>query len=367
MDLYIANAGSLLDYDAPEVRDWASIYNLIALNVSLVDRTGALRVPFHFKIYPPFEFARIAEADSLSYEACCDRRARELLALQDELGLPLALLYSGGIDSTLALISFAKVLSPAELKERVHVYLSNDSILENPRFYYDFVRTHCTIRASEDFTTVLDGKHIMVGGEHNDQLFGSDIIGKIVQQHPMRAVHQPYTRRFLVDFFVARGLPAPAAHRWFELLDAHIRAAGAPVETIFQFFWWLNFVFKWQSVYFRILLRVDKAGRALVDQRFCDRCYHHFYSPVYFQRWSMDNPDLKIKDSWASYKFTAKDLIYEFNKDEDYWKHKIKVGSLSRLFLQKDTAVGLSSRFDYLDSLRGPDLYNPDNAFQDAA
>ncbi|SHN17666.1 hypothetical protein SAMN05192549_105169 [Duganella sacchari] len=367
MELYIANAGSLLDYEAPEVRDWASIYNLIALNVSLVDRSNVIQVPFRFRIYPPFEFARIAEADSLSYEACCDRRARELLALQEDLGVPLAVLYSGGIDSTLVLISFAKVLSPAELRERVHVYMSNDSIVENPRFYYDFVRRHCTIRASEDFTSVLDGRHIMVGGEHNDQLFGSDIIGKIVQQQPFSVVHQPYRRDFLVNFFVSKGLPEAAAHHWFSLLDQHIRDTGAPVHSVFEFFWWLNFIFKWQSVYFRILLRVDKAQRSRIDQQFCNRYYHHFYSPAYFQKWSMTHPELKIQDSWASYKFTAKDLIYEFNKDADYRRDKIKIGSLSRLFLQKDTAVGLSSEFAYLDSLRGPDLYQPDNSFKDAS
>ena len=367
MDLYIANAGSLLNYDSPEVRSWASIYNLIALNVSLVDRTNTVKVPFNFKIYPPFEFAAIASADTLTYEECCERRVRELLALQDRCGLPIVLLYSGGIDSTLVLISFAKVLSAAQLKERVHVYLSNDSILENPRFYYDFVRKNCTIRASEDFTTVLDGRHIMVGGEHNDQLFGSDLIGKIAQRHPFSVVHRPYTKEFLVKFFVETGLTAEAADHWYEILDAHIKATNAPVTTVFEFFWWLNFIFKWQSVYFRILLRIDKPRREVINQSFCDQCYHHFFSPAYFQKWSMDNPGLKIKDTWTSYKFTAKDLIYDFNKDEDYWKHKIKIGSLSRLFLQKDTAVGLSSDFQFLDSLQGPDLYNPNNSFKSAS
>jgi hypothetical protein len=124
MSLYIASAGSLVNHDSPDVRSWASIYHLLAMNVSLVDRAGIVSVPFNFEIYKPFEFSRIRQADTLTYEACCDRRARELLALQDQIGVPIALLYSGGIDSTLVLVSFAKVLSPAQLKERVHVYMS---------------------------------------------------------------------------------------------------------------------------------------------------------------------------------------------------------------------------------------------------
>jgi hypothetical protein len=367
MDLYIANTGSLSNILLPDVRRWASIYNLIALNVSLVDRTNAVQVPFNFKTYPPFEYARIADADCLTYEACCDRRARELLALQDLYGLPLAVLYSGGIDSTLVLISFAKILSRAQLRERIHVYMSNDSILENPNFYHEFVRKHCTIRSSEDFTTVLDGCHIMVGGEHNDQLFGSDVIGKIAQQHPFNVVHQPYSRQFIIEFFMQTGLSLSDADCWFDLIDRHIRQLNAPVSSVFEFFWWLNFIFKWQCVYFRILLRVDRFQRGLIDHQFCERYYHHFYSPAYFQRWSMDNPDLKIKDTWASYKFTAKNLIHDFNKDDNYRDHKLKIGSLSRLFLQKDTAVGLNSDFLFLDSLDQYDLYQQNNSFRTAS
>jgi len=367
MSLYIANAGPLLGHEAAGVANWSAIYNLVGLNVSLVDRAGTVALPFHFKAYEPFSFANVAQADSLSYEECCDRRARELLALQDACGLPIALLYSGGIDSTLVLVSFAKVLSPAELKERIHVYLSNDSILENPRFYFDFVRKHCTIRASEDFTTVLDGRHIMVGGEHNDQLFGSDLVGKLAQRYPFETALKPWNKAFLVNYFTEIGMPPEAADQWFEILAGHIRAHNAPVTTIFDFFWWLNFIFKWQSVYFRILLRVDKAQRAHINQAFCERHYHHFFSAPYFQKWSFDHPHLKIKDSWATYKFTAKDLIYDFNKDEDYWKNKIKVGSLCRLFLQKDTALGLTSDFRFLDTLQGLDIYNPVNSFNTAS
>ena len=364
MDLYIGNVGALLDYDEPEVRDWASIYKLIALNVSLVDRANVVEVPFRFKVYPPFEFARVKEAESLSYEACCDLRARELLALQDRLGLPIVLLYSGGIDSTLVLVSFAKVLSPSQLRERIQVFMSNDSIVENPNFYYGFVRKNCTLRASEEFTRILDRRHIVVGGEHNDQLFGSDLIAKVTRDQPFGTVHKSYTKDSIVRFFAFTGMSEEAATVWYELIVRHIEAMNAPVETTFQFFWWLNFMFKWQSVYFRILLRIDKLRRGGIDQDFCENYYHHFFSTPYFQKWSYENSDLKIKDTWASYKFTAKDLIYDFNRDDEYRRNKLKFGSLSRLFLQKETAFGLTSDFQFLDSLKGVELYNANNSFK---
>ena len=94
---------------------------------------------------------------------------------------------------------------------------------------------------------------------------------------------------------------------------------------------------------------------------------HHFYSPACFQRWSTENPDLKIKETWASYKFTAKNLLHDFNKDDDCRDHKLKKGSLSRLFLQRDTAVGLNSDFLFLGSLDRNGLYQQNNSFRTAS
>ena len=50
-----------------------------------------------------------------------------------------------------------------------------------------------------------------------------------------------------------------------------------------------------------------------------------FYDDAELQRWSMTNPDLKIKKTEASYKWTFKDLIYKYTKDADYRDHKLKV------------------------------------------
>jgi hypothetical protein len=135
------------------------------------------------------------------------------------------------------------------------------------------------------------------------------------------------------------------------------------VTSVFEFFWWLNFIFGWQAAHFRILLQ---AGRRPLDDPFCERRYHQFYSPAYFQKWAMANPGLKIRKSWASYKFPARDLIYEFTGDEDYWQNKAGVASLERLHLPQPAARGLNTQFDLLDALRDPGLYNLNNSFRGA-
>ena len=41
----------------------------------------------------------------------------------------------------------------------------------------------------------------------------------------------------------------------------------------------------------------------------------HFFDSTEFQLWSMNNPDKKIKDTLDSYKWIAKDYIYDYTND----------------------------------------------------
>ena len=78
----------------------------------------------------------------------------------------------------------------------------------------------------------------------------------------------------------------------------------------------------------------------------------------------MTHPHLKIKDSWSSYKFYVKDLIYQFTQDGIYREQKVKWGSLYKLFIAKNTPVGLTTNFEYLDVIDRDYFYNPNNSFK---
>ncbi len=360
--LYIANCQSLADYPKQDVKVWTGIYSVLGFNVSLVDRTGRLKLPFNFELYEPFRLPTDLNGFTDTYEDCCNNRVKDILAIQQREQVPIALLYSGGIDSTLVLVSFAKLLGTA-LKDRVTVFLSTDSIKENPKFYYSFVRKNCRLDSSEKFSYLFDGSHIIVGGEHNDQLFGSDIIGKITRARSYEDSQLRCTRENITGFFKQEGMEQQTADAWFDLLSEHARGAPCAIETVFDFFWWLNFVFKWQNVYFRMLLRINKEQYKHINRPFIEKYYHHFYSSQAFQRWAILNKDLKIKSSWRSYKFHAKEIIYNFNRDRDYLENKAKIGSLSRLFVQKRAAVALTSNCEYLHQVDPGAFYNPINSF----
>lgn len=362
--LYIARCNDLFNLNTPDVKKWSSVYKMIPTNVSLVDRCSYVKMPYRFKLYEPFNMPRDLSNFNLTYEQCCDKRAAELIALSRSINKPITVFYSGGIDSTAVLIAFMKALDPQELKSRIKVALTLDSINENVNFYYDYIRPRCTMISSEYMSSMIDGSSIVVGGEHNDQLFGSDIIGNIYRFGNYDQIHKPYTREFIVGW-MKRTMTEAEANVWFDVLDNQIRkTAPCEVRTNFHFFWWYNFCFKWQCVFFRMFTRMDTDQRSKLNDEFINTYYHHFYSSVDFQKWSMLNHRLKLGDDWGGYKLESKKYIYDYNKDEKYRDEKIKSGSLYRLFLQKKTAVALTDSYEFIDNAINPiDFYQVDNSF----
>lgn len=362
--LYIGRVYSLMGSAPLDVKRWSNFYdNIIGSNISLCDRSGVVKLPYNFKVYDKFKLPTDLDGFNKTYEQICAERTQELLKLQDKLQVPINIYYSGGIDSTLVVIEFMKALSPSEARDRLRIKMSPESLRENPNFYFDHIRPKLSFESSESFSSDFDRSCIIVGGEHNDQLFGTDIIAKFVKYRPFETVHLPYTRDIVVGYFIFRGMEEIHANYWFDVLDVLARSAPCEIKTVFQFFWWLNFAMKWQCVYFRMLLRADRELRDGINQDYVDSYFHHFFSTDDFQRWAMTNPHLKIKNTWQSYKFHAKDLIYDYTKDADYRDHKIKYPSLYKLFLQKDTPIGLTENYEYLYELDREKLYVPNNSF----
>ena len=363
---YIANS-AYLNQDLPGVQAWNKIYKMIGTHSTLVDRCESIQMPYNFKLYEPFKMPRDLVDFNKSYEDCCEERTKELVELSRHLGKPITIFYSGGIDSTLVLISFMKYLSKEEFQSRIRVALSMESITENANFFYDYVRPNCNMINSDNIHNMFDGSTIMVGGEHNDQLFGSDIIGNIYRVYgDFGEMNKTYSREHALKWF-KNYMDEPTANIWFDLLDNHIKTqAPCEVTTNFHFWWWLNFSFKWQNVFFRMIVRINKDHRSNITHDFVRNYFHHFYSTENFQRWSMLNHDLKIKDSWATYKWESKRLIYEFNRDKVYLDEKVKIGSLVKLFLQKTMPQAVTSNFEFLNTVsleNLDDYYNPNNSF----
>tara|TARA_Y100000114_G_scaffold140532_1_gene145470 strand:+ start:7206 stop:8936 length:1731 start_codon:yes stop_codon:yes gene_type:complete len=239
--------------------------------------------------------------------------------------------WSGGIDSTVALISLLKS-KPSDWHDKLKVVYTDNSIEEYSLFWNNYIkdkirsekvvlpqiapdkaRVKDIDRYSMDkpfFSPVL--KHIAdnlntgltITGECGDQLFGSSGF-----------ISNPSILNMSVDQFLEKRFPN-------HIDDIKLFNSKSPyrILSITDLFWWWNFNLKWEEVSHRSLALV-KNSNDLNNVR-------HFFRTDDFQRWSILNPDEKIKDTLRSYKFTAKKYIYDYTSDEDYRDNKLKIGSL---------------------------------------
>jgi hypothetical protein len=289
-----------------------------------IDRTGRITIPIRsVSLFPIPEFRVFTN----SYEEVCDQRARGLLEQADRLGVRIYVLYSGGIDSTCLLVSLLKHATPLQRKNIV-VLLSHESISENPRFYEDHIRGKLRVESSLMFVNLLGGNDILLSAELNDQVLGSDVVAQLIVRFGASAIHRPYDRGQMVALFgTALNGDTRAAGFCVDLFERLRDAAPVPIHTNFDFLWWVNFTTKWQACLAYVLLFTPPRNARAVTREYLDTRFISFYNTDEFQLWSMNNLDKRIKGSWASYKWIAKQLIYDYTGDAEYRDHKTKVRS----------------------------------------
>jgi len=347
-----------------DIRRWNTLFTMINPGVTFMDRTGNLKMPIRTTITPEMRIPTYDPNFSMTYEECCQARVRELLAKQEQLDVPIRLMYSGGIDSSLVLTSFIKELGQAEAEKRLQVFLSMESIEENPWMWERILRrSNFTILNGESHAGDWGKDRIMIGGECNDQVLGSDTYRNLLHWGGPGFLSKPWTETILTEYHMWRGLTQTDAEMWTQLLSDHLRRAPCVVETVADWWWWINFSCKWNFVYYRILLYARDHSHINAD--YMDNYYYQFYSDDNFQRWSMVDRTHKVTDTWLSYKWHARKLVADLCGDE--YNQKLKRGSLWRLLGFKPVAELLDDDFNYVMDVNAgniDDWYLPDNSFR---
>jgi hypothetical protein len=104
-------------------------------------------------------------------------------------------------------------------------------------------------------------------------------------------------------------------------IQSFLDKAPFEIKTAFDFYWWVNFTLKWQT----LNMRITSLNSNITAEKLAS--VYNFYDSTDFQIWSMVNHDLKIKDTKESYKYVMKDVIYNFTGDADYRDYKLKESS----------------------------------------
>jgi hypothetical protein len=292
------------------------------LHCTIMDRTEALDQGFAYAAIDPIP-RHVTSPHS--FAELCDTIGGEIVNEALQADKTIAVLWSGGIDSTSALIAVMKAAIASGCTNRIHVCLSLDSVSEYPGFFLNHICGRLRIQSiTRPMSAFLDSTVLNVTGEHGDQLFGSQLLRPYVQ----RGFGQVNYEDVLGAIMLERLGNPWSALRVRRYLDPVIEAAPVPIRTVFDYLWWLNYALKWQSVTLR--LAVSRG-----DQTYpVYRSLRHFFRDERFQRWALANTPGRAPSEWPRYKDVAKQYTLEFTGDVSYFTHKEKQDSLRNVLLE---------------------------------
>lgn len=308
---------------------WRKMANPIYLKTceffgaTLIDRSECLDTGIPFQIIDPIN--KLSKTEK-SFEDICAKRASEIT--QDtSSGKDIRVLWSGGIDSTVALISLIKNLKNKDQLSRLKVLLSEESINEFSSFYKDEIKNRIEYKLiKSNIFDYINDDEIYVTGEHGDQLFGSD---KLKYAVITEEAYRPYED--VLEYFISRKLGTEKHTREIiEYLNPQLKNSPINIQSYYDYLWWMNFSLKWQNVSLRLIAGLDKSHEIL------NKNFFHFFQSIDFQNWSISNHDKKIKKEWNSYKYIAKEYIYSFHKNFDYLINKEKEPSLKEVLVSNE-------------------------------
>ena len=367
-DIFIKHANREKLKEIPGGEMFSLYFKVFSQNITAVDRTNTITTPLDVSVLPHLQMPQF-ESFTSTFEEICDNRAQELMFHAKKTGRKLAVMYSGGIDSTLILCALLKNCTEEDLKSTVVVLLSNASIRENPNFFYNHVIKKFNCVSSFRYTHFLgNDNYVFVSGENGDQLFGSQVVSAFTQDRPFADVFKNINNMegelinwmYKTTFkFNEPQYTKQHIEQLFFIFKKIVDAAPVKLDTVYKFFWWINFTTKWHSVYVRPLPFSKNLNTIKFEEN-----YTTFYCTKEFQLWAMNNHDSFIKDTPDTAKYVSKDYIFKYNKDLEYLK-KPKIGSLWRMFRQKNIPFtldqNLKANYNYPDNT----MYNYSNDFME--
>jgi hypothetical protein len=379
MKLLYCNQLLLKNLDKLDTVIYTGSKNIITNILPLVDRSGLIQMPYDFAIYDDFKMPIPDNSFNLEYQDCCEKRAREIIELSDKLQLPIKILWSGGIDSTLIIVTFIKLLGLNAAKDRIIILLSTSSIQENYNFYRNYVKDF-KCESGYKIESLLDGSSIVITGEYNDQIFGTELANNMKKYfRGSYNYNDPYDRDKWFDYIVGKDngpkifqesfdspyqdLGELETNSWLDLIEYTAENSGLGLSSMFDYWWWFNFNFKWQSIYFRLLIRADPEHRIIITSEFCKKHLIYFFADQRFQQWAFHKRNSYSLDRWQNFKLPAKQIIYEFDKNDDYFFNKLKKGSLYQILNDTNKCLAITDTFEFLDEFDPEDFYIEDNFF----
>lgn len=248
--------------------------------------------------------------------------------------------WSGGIDSTSILVSMLKV-ADSDVLDRITVLCDPVlSVGENAYFYYNFIKPRLQVEDITDF--VIDAsnynKILVVDGEAGNQCMGSTPIHKLAYKKQFDLLNSPWSQVDPKDM-IARQTSTSifettlnGLYFTVDLVKETIKYSPIPIETVYDFLWWINFNLKLDDVLLRKILNYAKNLNQQEFKDFYENTLYRFYAADELQIWSMLSKDLRRERTVEDPKYFPKKYIFDFDGNDLYWSNKREEKSMSRLY-----------------------------------
>jgi hypothetical protein len=342
----------------PDIKSMLKWYRFLSPGIMLHDRSGLTSFPVRTA---PYDQMPKFERSSITYDECCSTRAQEIWTKSSVSGLPIIIFWSGGIDSTRVLVSFLENFPLSECRARIKVAMNPSSIAENPEFYHAHVLPNFELVSSDSMPWAFDGTHIVVTGEFNDQLFGSDMLQKFLLEQPEQ-FSAKFNKWFIVKHINQNLQDPKSADLLVRTVEAAANHHGVELQKNADWYWWFNFCFKWQTVQFRMFTIASPSKQAALPNAITDTTYH-FYGTPEFQLWSMNNLQTREITHWHQYKTVVKTGIMNFDGNQEYFDTKPKRLSLGSVFKFHRLIPAIDSSLNLITEPDFGRFYNPSNIF----
>jgi hypothetical protein len=343
-----------------DVRLWLTLFKIFPTGISFVDRTGKIKSPVRTATLSQVELPVLDPSFNLSFKECAVSRAESIYKKHQQFGVPIRVGWSGGIDSSAALVSFIELLGVTEARKCLEIAMTSEGIIENPMLWEQLVlKENFKIVNTLHFTEQWDGSTIMVNGEGGDQIHGVDLYRLLIVRFGATALTMPWTESLVVDFIKFKtGAPDADVVALADIFISHIRRAPIEITTLADFWWWINFTCKWAATFYRIITKASTP----ISAEFIDNYFFPFYNSANFQLWSMYKREEKHQGTWATYKWKAKEFVSDFLGNDTY-QSKHRQGSLGNVLSHSTKCEAIDTNFKFYNKIAPEEWYQSVNSF----
>lgn len=333
-----------------------------------VARDGEWSLPWNQEMIPKFKMPSYNPSFKLSFSEVTDIEANKIKRRINQ-GENFAVTYSGGIDSTVIMAALIKNLSTQEL-EKIQVYASVNSIIENPNFWEKFIFGKFKIIDSNKvkLDDLINMGLTPITADEGDPIFGTMIGLNLYQNYDiMLEGLSPIVQGNLKALkdkissgevhystykdLIIKQLSLPDNLEFgktlYEKINHNILTSSVPIHSLHDFFWWLIFNVKYLNCSVRGALYFNDK----IEFKQAIHKIENWYNAENYQHWSMvnNNNGTKIESTVISYKKAAREYIYEVDKNDWYRKYKLKLESLN-FIVGRQSVLDIPS--SYLPSAR---------------